>query len=83
MCPNRNDHNKIFTTSVTFYSTQKPYNVIFVACNIYWDYNSLIVSDGTDHVFRVKHFINYVKTNIIIFIIVMIIKFSIKRSKFV
>jgi flagellar biosynthesis protein FlhB len=51
-----------------------------VACSISWDYNSLIVSDGTDYIFRVKHFINYIKTNIIIFIIGMIIKFSLTKE---
>lgn len=81
MCPNRNDHNKKkfhCFRHVLFHT--KPYNVIFVACSVYWDYNSLIVSEGTDYIFRVKHFISYIKTNTIIFITGMIIKFSLTKE---
>lgn len=80
MCPNRNDHNKDFLCFRHVLFHKKPYNFIFVTCSVYWDCNSLIVSDGTDYIFRVKHFINYIETNILIFITGMIIKFSLTKE---
>jgi len=38
------------------------------------------VTDGIDYMFRVKHFINFIKTNIIIFITGVIIKFLLKKK---